>query len=203
MRITPQSGTSPKIESRVSLSQFISTCRITRCSSRRMMWPSQFHRLSLACKATSSAGLQASSAIVRAVILDRIFDTVLFCLRRACADSFQASHSYRRVDVTDAFKSRRRRPFGSLEAVRSGLRSANLDQAIAIRWLTAASESRSLDCITPRYLKWRTFESSASPSWTFSSSSCSAFFFTSFTSVSAADPARDGSLLDCDWLYDF
>ncbi len=63
--------------------------------------------------------------------------------------------------MIDAFKSRRRRPFGSLEAVRTRLRSAYLDQAIAIRWLTATSESPSLDCITPRYLKCTTFDSSA------------------------------------------
>ncbi len=101
--------------------------------------------------------------------------------------------------MTDAFKRRRRRAFGSLEAVRIRLRWAYLDRAIAIRWLMATSGSPYLDCITPRYLKCRKFESSASTSLTFSSSSCSAFFFTSFTSVSAADPARDGSLLDgCD-----
>ncbi len=54
--------------------------------------------------------------------LDSIFDTVPFSLRRACAFSFQDSHPYRRVDMTDAFKRRRRRPFGSLEAVRIRLR---------------------------------------------------------------------------------
>ncbi len=41
------SGTSPKSESGVGLAQFMSTCRITRCSSRWRMWPTQFHRLSL------------------------------------------------------------------------------------------------------------------------------------------------------------
>ncbi len=94
------------------------------------MWPSQFHLLSLVHMTTFAAGLRVSSAIVRPVILDSIFDTVPFSLRRACADSFQASHPYRRVDMTDAFKSRRRRPFGSLEAVRIRSRSAFLDQLL-------------------------------------------------------------------------
>ncbi len=61
------------------------------------MSPSQFHRLSLARMTTSSVGLRASSTIVRPAILDRIFVTVSFSLCRACADSFQASHPYRRV----------------------------------------------------------------------------------------------------------
>ncbi len=39
--------------------------------------------------------------------------------------------------MTDAFKRRRRRPFGSLEAAKSRMSSAHLDQAIAIWWLTA------------------------------------------------------------------
>ncbi len=43
-------GTSPKSESGVGLTQFISTRRITQCSSRRRMWPSQFDRLCLARK---------------------------------------------------------------------------------------------------------------------------------------------------------
>ncbi len=98
--------------------------------------------------------------------------------------------------MTYAFKRRRRRSFGSLEALRIRLRWAYLDQAIAIRWLTATSGSPSLDCITPRYLKCRTFDSPASTSLTFSSPSCSAFFFASFTSLSAADQACDGSHLD-------
>ncbi len=42
--------------------------------------------------------------------------------------------------MTDAFKRRKAEAYGSLEAVRSRLRSAYLDQAIAIRWLTATSE---------------------------------------------------------------
>ncbi len=49
--------------------------------------------------------------------------------------------------MTDALKRRRRRTFGSLEAVRSRLRSAYMDQAIAIRELTATSRSPSLDWV--------------------------------------------------------
>ncbi len=83
------------------MTQFIRTCHITRCSSRRRMWPSQFHRLSLACVTMSGVCLWASSAILRPVILDSIFDAVPFTLRRSCTDSFQASHPYRRVDMTN------------------------------------------------------------------------------------------------------
>ncbi len=91
------------------------------------MWPNQFHRLSFAGMTTSNVGLRTSSAIVRPVFLDSTIETVLFSFRRACADSFKASHPYNKVDMTDAFKSRKWRPFGSLEAVRSRVRSAYLD----------------------------------------------------------------------------
>ncbi len=57
-------GTSPKIDSGVGLTQIISTCRNTRCSSRRRMWLSQFHRLSLARMTTSSVGLRAYSSFL-------------------------------------------------------------------------------------------------------------------------------------------
>lgn len=53
-----------------------------------------------------------------------------------------------------------------------------------------------LDCTKPRYLKCRTCKSSAYPSLTLSSPSWSALFFASSTSLSAGDPACDGSLLD-------
>ncbi len=56
-----RSGTSPKSKSGVGLTQFINTRRITRCSSRRRMWPSQFHRLSLARIMTSRVSSRASS----------------------------------------------------------------------------------------------------------------------------------------------
>ncbi len=59
-----------KSESGVGWTQFMSTCRITRCSSIRRMWLSQFHLLSLAPIMTSSVASGASSAIVRSVILD-------------------------------------------------------------------------------------------------------------------------------------
>ncbi len=85
------------------------------------MWSSQFNRLSLARITASSVGSRVSSPIVRSVIPDRIPDTAPLSSRRICAVNFHYSHPYRRVDMTDAFRKRRRRPFGSLEAVRSRL----------------------------------------------------------------------------------
>ncbi len=73
---------------------------------------------------TFIAGLRVSSAIVRPVILDSIIETLPFSLRWTCADNFEDSYPYRGVHMTDTFKRRRGRPFGSLEAVRSRLRPA-------------------------------------------------------------------------------
>ncbi len=86
-----RSGTPPKSESGVGLMQFMST-RITACSSRRRMWPNQFHLLSLARIMTFRVGSRASSKLVRFVILESIFDIVPFIARRVCAVSFLDSH---------------------------------------------------------------------------------------------------------------
>ncbi len=83
------------------------------------MRPIQFHRLSLARITTSIVGSQASSAMARPVILDNIFETVPCIFRFSCSDNLQDSHLYRTVDTTDAFRMRRRSPFGSLEGVKT------------------------------------------------------------------------------------
>ncbi len=66
---------------------FISTRHITRCSFRRKMRPSHFHRLSRARIMKSRVGLWASLATVRSLILDSIFDVVRFSLCWACSPS--------------------------------------------------------------------------------------------------------------------
>ncbi len=64
-----------------------------------------------------------SSAMVRPLILNNIFETVPFRSRFTCTDIFPDWHSYRRADMTDAFRMRRLSRFGSLEAFKRVLHS--------------------------------------------------------------------------------
>ncbi len=124
------SATSPKSESGVGLTQFISVVLPGVYPGGGVAEPVPPPVPCPHC--ASSVGSRASSAIVRPLILDSISDTTPFSFRTTCADNFQDSHPYRKVDMAHEFIRRRRRPFVcSLEAVRSRLRSACLDQALA------------------------------------------------------------------------
>ncbi len=91
----------------------------------------------------------ASSAIVRPVILESIFATVLFSLHRVCAVILKDAHLERKVDMIDELKMQSQRPLGEASAIQCFNVESN-GEANVFTGVFTASWTLLLMCLPPQ-----------------------------------------------------